>query len=135
MGPIYKILRNGKNDTKSIIKFLGVCKDPRLQRYILQRSPDSVYKAICNAFYNVAQNRDIGLSSRQRRKFSKHRKLIKRLISPEIKLKNKRSALQRGGSLFLGTLLPLVIGTAMSYLGSKFLNNSSDGHVQKTETI
>ena len=123
MGPVYKILRHGKADTKRIVKFLGVCKDPRLQRYILQRCSDSVYKSICNAFYNVAQNRDIRLSKRQLRKFSKHTRLIKKLISPEIKLKNKRAALQRGGSFFLATLLPLVIESAISYLGTKFIKN------------
>ena len=117
MGAINKILRNGKNHTKGIIKFLRVCKHPRPQRDILQRSINSVNQAICNAFSNVAQNRDIRLSSRQRRKFSKHRMFIKRVISPAIKLKNKRAAIQRGGNLFMGTLLEFVIGTAISYLG------------------
>ena len=56
MGPLVKIARTNMSQTKRIVKFIDECYDPRLRRYLLQNSPDSVYKSICNVFYNVAHN-------------------------------------------------------------------------------
>ena len=126
MGPMFKIARPNKLQTKRIVKFIGQCYDPRLQRYLLRTSPDSVYKSICNAFYNVAQNPDIKLPKIHRQKFSKYHKFIAKLIKPSVSIKKKRSANQKGGGFFLAALLPAVISTALSFLGSSFIkkNNS-----------
>lgn len=125
MGPLYRIgNRREVQPDRRTIKFLAVCKDPRVQRMILQSASDSVYKSICNAFFNVAENPDVHLSNQQRRKFTKFRPLIEKLIQPKLKLARKRKIIQRGGGIFLAAILPAVISTALSFLGSAFLNKS-----------
>jgi hypothetical protein len=124
MGPHYKVSSSASsvNSVKPTIKFLATCRDPRLQRMILQSSTDSVYKAICNAFFNVAENPDISLSSRHKRIFKKHRNFIQKIISPKIKLQQKKRLIQRGGHPILAAILPSILSTAIGVLGSAFLN-------------
>ena len=122
MGPVYKIAHGTAiNPTKRTIKYLGVCNDARLQLEILKRAPDPVYKSICNAFFNVAENPDINLSPKQRRVLIHHQPIIRKILAPKVKLRAKRRIIQRGGGFFLATLLPAVISTALSFLGSTFI--------------
>ena len=124
MGPVYKIAgRRGfsPNVTKRTIKFIGVCNDPRVQRELLRSAPDPVYKSICNAFFNVAENPDINLSPKQRKVLSRYQPVIRKILAPKVRRKVKRKIIQRGGGLFLAALLPAVISTALSFLGSAFI--------------
>lgn len=126
MGPLYRIgTRQDVQPDRRTVKFLAVCKDPRVQRMVLQSASDSVYKSICNAFFNVAENPDVHLSIQQRRKFKRFRPLIQKIIEPKLKLKRKRKIIQRGGGIFLAAVLPAVISTALSCFGSAFLNKSN----------
>lgn len=125
MGPLYRIgNRREIQPDRRTVKFLAVCKDPRVQRMVLQSASDSVYKSICNAFFNVAENPDVHLSNQQRKKFKRFRPLIEKIIQPKLKLSSKRRAIQRGGGIFLAAVLPAVISTALSFLGSAFLNKT-----------
>lgn len=125
MSPLYRIARRkdqrNQQDGRTV-KYLAVCKDPRIQRMILQSASDSVYKSICNAFYNVAENPGINLSERQRRNFQKHRRLIEKLIQTKQKIARKRQLVQHGGGIFLAAVLPAVISTALSFLGTSFFS-------------
>ena len=121
MTPMYKIARKGQNPTKRIVKLIGLSSDPRLQHFLLQRSPDSVFKSICNAFYNIAENPDIQIPKGRRIKLAKYNKVIQKLIAKDIPLVRKRRIIQRGGGIFLAAILPAVISTALSYLGSSFI--------------
>lgn len=122
MGPLYRIGNRGDLlPHRRTVKFLAICKDPRVQRMVLQSASDSVYKSICNAFFNVAENPDVHLSNQQRRKFKRFRPLIEKIIQPKLKFNRKRKIIQRGG-IFLATVLPAVISTALSVFGSAFLN-------------
>ena len=124
---MYKIygknISKGNSNTKRVVKFLGICQDPRLQLRILQQAPDSVYKSICNAFYNIAQNPDFQLPIKHRHRFSKYNRIITNIISPQVSIKKKRKIIQRGGFPFLGVILPAVISTALSFIGSKFIKS------------
>ena len=121
MGPHYKV-SSSVNAVKPTIKFLATCRDPRLQRMILQSSSDSVYKAICNAFFNVAENPDISLTPVQKKIFKKHRNFIQKIIEPKIKIQHKKRLLQRGGHPILAAILPAILSSAIGVLGSAFLN-------------
>lgn len=123
MGPIYRPVRlaDVAKGTKRTVKYLAVCHNPRLQREILRAAPDGVYKSICNAFYNVAENPEIALSKKHKQVFTKHHRLVQQIISPQVKLKRKRKIIQRGGGIFLAAILPAVISTALSFLGSTFI--------------
>ena len=83
MGPSYKI-RRPFAQTKTILKYLSIQKDPRLQRNVLLRAPDSVYKSICNAFKNIAENSEVSLPKSHKHRLRKHAKLISKIISPKL---------------------------------------------------
>ena len=123
MAPAYRIGR--KNDThtrtKRTVKYLASCTDPRIQRAILQGASDSVYKSICNAFFNIAENPDINLTKQQRKRFQKFNPVIRKIIATEVPLNLKKKIIQRGGGPFLVALLPAVISAALSLIGSAFI--------------
>ena len=123
MSPVYRIGR--KKDTrvatKRTVKFLATCTDPRIQRAILQGASDSVYKSICNAFFNIAENPDINLTKVQRKDFQRFNSVIRKLIAHQVPLNQKKKIIQRGGGPFLIALLPAVISTALSLIGSAFI--------------
>lgn len=123
MAPAYKVGRkkDTRAATKRTVKYLATCTDPRVQRAILQGASDSVYKSICNAFFNVAENPDINLTTVQRKRFQKYNPVIRKLIAPQVPLNKKRKIIQRGGGPFLIALLPSVISTALSLIGSAFI--------------
>ena len=123
MSPVYRIGR--KKDTRVVtkrtVKFLATCTDPRIQRAILQGASDSVYKSICNAFFNIAENPDINLTTVQRKNFQKFNPVIRKLIAHQVPLNQKKKIIQHGGGPFLIALLPAVISTALSLIGSAFI--------------
>ena len=106
---------------KRTLKYISVCHDPRIQRLILKKAPDSVHKGICNAVLNIAQNSDIQLPISIRKSLKRKRKFISNLVSPKVPIKRKRLLIQQGGGAFLGFLLPAILSTAFSLIGSKFL--------------
>lgn len=120
MGPAYKV-RRPFAQTKTILKYLTIQKDPRLQRTVLQKAPDSVYKSICNAFKNIAENSEVILPKGQKHRLRKHKKLISRIISPNLSIASKRKVIQKGGNPFLVALLPAVISSAITLFGSAFM--------------
>lgn len=122
---LYQISKfKDKPATKRTIKFLASCTDPRVQRVVLSSANDSVFKSICNAFLNLAENPEVHISSKKRKLLAAHNPRIKRLLENKVSLEKKRAIIQRGGSLFLGTILPLAISTALSILGTRFLSRS-----------
>ena len=127
MAPLYRIAKpkktsSSKTSTKRTVKFLAVTNNPRIQRAVLKSASDSVYKSICNAFLNLAQNPEIKISSLQEKDLLKrnHARITK-LISPNISIRAKKSIIQKGGGLFLGAVLPLVLSQAINLLGSAIL--------------
>lgn len=97
---------------KRVVKYLAVCRDPQIQRLVLQRSPDEVIKSISNACLN-AQQGDVHLSAAMKRKLRPHRKLISMMSSRTVPIVKKRRMLttQRGGFVpVLRTLLSSVLG-------------------------
>ena len=113
----------GKSNGKALkrtIKFLSICKNPQIISHIIERSPDSVIKSICNAALNVAQG-DVVLNNRQKKILAGKRRFIEQLISKGDSVKQKRKLIQKGGSI-LGFLIPTILGTVLSSLGSKLFS-------------
>ena len=126
MGPLYRpaLKKDYVNQaTKRTVKYLAVCHNSRIQREVLRAAPDGVYKSICNALFNIAENPDINIPKQHRTNLRKHQTLIKKLIAPKLPLPHKRKIIQRGGGVFLAALLPVVLSTALSYLGSAFIKS------------
>ena len=130
MAPAFRITRQKKQgggplsakSTKRTLKFLALTNNAQVQRIVLSAAHDSGYKSICNAFFNIAENPDIGkLSAKQQRLLKKHHPLIRRLLSPALSLERKRRIIQRGGGVFLASVLPMILSSAISFLGSAFL--------------
>ena len=60
---------------KRTVKFLSVCRDPKVVSSVLRSSPDSVIKTICNAALNVQRGGRVSLGSSEKGEgtFSKSR--------------------------------------------------------------
>ena len=128
--PLYRIGQTRKSvqpNTKRTIKYLASCSDPRIQRLILNSAHDSVYKSICNAFFNVAENPEIKISPKKKNIFKAYNSRIRKLISPKIPIRQKKTLIQKGGAFFLSTIIPLVLKGALSILGSTFLSKLKSG--------
>ena len=128
MGPYYRIAKALQNNkvTKRTIKFLAHPHTQKISKEIIKNSSDPVIKAICNAAFNIQQNPDIQLAPSQKKIFSKHRTHIYKLTNPRIPIARKRKIIQRGGGSFLIAFIPALLSTAISAIGSAFLNSSQN---------
>lgn len=115
----------GKGSNKSLkrtIKYLSVCKNPKIISHIIAKSPDNVIKAICNATLNAAQGQ-VALKKKQKRVLAANRHFIENLCHKGDSVqKKKQLLLQKGGGPVLGILLPTVIGAVLSSLGTKLFS-------------
>ena len=107
-------------DSKSVkraIKFLAVCREPRINQAILKRAPDILLKRICNAALN-AERGDVKFSKRHRKILAKYRNPIGVLTDPQEPIHRKRRIFtQRGGGV-AAVILPLILQGVMQTLGS-----------------
>ncbi len=124
MAPYYKIAKQIPKSavTKRTIKFLAIPHSQKIHKEIVKNASDPIIKAICNAAYNIQQNPDIDLAPSHKRLFARHRKQIYTLTDPKIAISRKRKIIQTGGNPFLIALLPALLSTAISALGSAFIN-------------
>jgi hypothetical protein len=102
---------------KRYIKLLALLKDSNQQRVLLNRAPDSVIKAICDAALNVLQSDSVQIKPKTKRTFVKHRLLFSKLVNKQIPIVNKRKALTQKGGL---AILPVILSTVLGSLGSLF---------------
>ena len=113
---ILEMRKKVPSSTKRAAKFLAICKDHRINRTILQRSPDRLIKNICNAALNVERG-EIPLTNKQKRILAKYRRPISKLTSKNYSIGAKRRTLvQKGG--FLPAVLPIILSTVLGALGS-----------------
>ena len=103
---------------KQHIKFLSVCRDPTTRKTVVQKAPDSVIKAICNASYNVG-NGDIPLTPTQKKKFKSQIQLLTKLNSRDVTVPAKRKILVQKGGI---AILPILLSTVLGSLGSLLFN-------------
>ena len=108
-----------KKPIKQYIKFLSVCTDPATRKTVVQRAPENVIKAICNASVNAC-NGDVRLTPAQKKKFKSQLRLLTHLNSRQLTLPAKRKLLvQKGGIAILPILLSAVLPALGSLLFSK----------------
>ena len=108
---------NKNRNTKRTIKFLSVCRDPKVVNQILRKADKSLVKGICNAAYNVSRG-DIPLTRQRKRHFARYRQVFNKLTSSKIGLHQKRKSIQRGGGL-VSTIVPILLSTVLTALGSR----------------
>ena len=118
---------------KRTVKYLATTRNPRIQQLILRSTPASVIKSICNAALN-AQRGEIRLTPSEKRTLAKHRDLIAALVDEQSSIERKRSKLisstspsalkQKGKGI--GALIPILLSTVLSTLGSTFLSNRNN---------
>ncbi len=129
----------GANLTKRTIKYLATSSgsDPRIQKYILRTAPDSVIKSICNAALNARQG-DIQLAEPLKEQLVRHRPTIEKILSRQISVDEKRKTLlkskSRGGQSGkgIGVILPFLLQTLLSGLGSSFIAGISNTNNNKS---
>ena len=114
-----------KKQVKQTIKFLAVCRNPKITKEILKSSNESVIKGICNACVN-AERGDVNFCPAHKRQLAKHRGEIHRLAERGTSIKAKRKLLvQKGGAAFLPILLSTVLSTVgPAILGALSGNNN-----------
>ena len=110
---------------KRTIKYLAVCqkKHPKEIQAILKHSPDNVVKSICNAAVNAYRG-NLSLSPKARKEFHSKRKVFELLCNKKIPLNVKRRKLvnQKGGAF--PALIPILLSTVLSAVGSAFFSKS-----------
>ena len=116
------VTRSKNRITKRTLKFLAICRNPDIQKRIIKSAPDSIIKGICNAAFNIQQNPDIKLSNKEKLLFRRYKLKIGKLTHPRIPIAKKRRIIQTGGGHFLIALVPALLTTALSTLGSAFIN-------------
>lgn len=114
--------RGNPAERKRTVKYLSVCRDPKVYNSVVKSSPDSVIKSICDAALNVQRGDRISLNKKEKALFRKHHVAIGSLASKKVPLARKRKLLtQEGGAFFI----PALIGAALSGLGSLLFGKSS----------
>ena len=104
---------------KRTIKFLSVAQDPEVVRLVIQRAPDAVVRAICNAALNAREG-DVRIPPHLKHIFAKYHRHIHRLTDRCCPLSQKRRVLvQRGG--FLPIVAPL-LATVIGSIGGEFIS-------------
>ncbi len=122
--------KSNQKAIKRTVKYLATTRNPRIQQLILRTTPVSVIKSICNAALN-AQRGEIKLSSTQKRALTKYRALIETLVDESVPIERKRANLVRSTSPAalkqkgkgIGFLIPILLSTVLSTLGSTFMSN------------
>ncbi len=100
---------------KRTVKFLSVCRDPKVLSSVIRASPDSVIKTICNAALNVQRGGRVSLGNSQKVLFRNHSGRIAKLVSKNLSIAQKRKLLsQKGGAFWI----PALISAALGGLGS-----------------
>ena len=104
---------------KRTIKFLSIAPDSEVVRTVLQKAPDGVIRAICNAALN-ARECDVRIPPRLKYIFAKFHRHIHRLTDRRCPLVEKRRLLvQRGGVL---PIIAPLIATVLGSIGEEFIS-------------
>jgi hypothetical protein len=115
---------------KRTVKYLQVCPNPQLFDAVVHAAPDEVIATICNAAYNVHEG-DVALPEAHKNLFRAYRPVFLELTSPTTSMERKRKVIesQSGGFPFL----PMLIGSALSALGSWLFGGSSPNQQQQQQ--
>jgi len=105
------------SQVKQTIKFLSFCRDPLVQKGIISKASPNILKAICNAAYN-AQSGEVNLTNDQKRILKKHRGLVHKLVDRKLSIDRKRRVLTQSGGSIIAAVLPIILSTVLSSLGS-----------------
>ena len=102
---------------KRTIKYLAVCREPKIIISILNNSPDNVIKSICNAAVNAAKG-SVAFNKKQKRSLSSHRPFIHHLIQKGESVQQKRRLLLSQRENLLADLIPTLLSSVLSSLGT-----------------
>ena len=96
----------------STLKLLRGAKKP-FQKAVLKKSKDDLVKWICDISFNVLKG-TAPISKQIKKRLSRHKSSLRKLIDQKLSLKKKRKVIQSGG--FLSALM----AAAIPILGSLF---------------
>ena len=104
---------------KRYIIFLSISSDTEVVRIVLQKSSDSVIRAICNAALNARVD-DVRIPPHLKHIFAKYHKHIHRLTDRRCRLVKKRRLLvQRGG---VPPIIAPLIAIVLGLIGGEFIS-------------
>ena len=87
---------------------------PKERKALLKACDISRIRSVCECAYNVLRG-NVRLSGEQKRKLSKHKKDLRRLVKRgESWVKKRRYLIQKGGGFLLPLLLSAVLQTVLS---------------------
>ncbi|KAF4523993.1 hypothetical protein B566_EDAN013835 [Ephemera danica] len=88
--------------------------EPKLRKAILQYADKNLVQTICECVLNVLLG-NVQLDESQKKKFSKHKSLLRKIVKKKGNWKIKKKLLQKGGSFLIPLLAP-VLGSLLSNL-------------------
>ena len=105
---------------KKTLKFLSVCQNPRIVSHIISTSPDTLFKSICNAAITAAQG-EVVFKKKAKRVLSANRHFIQNLIKKGDSVKKKKRILCQSGGSIAAAVLPSLLSSVLSSIGTGFI--------------
>lgn len=99
------------------LSFLSKAR-PRMVQSIIKTADKELIHCLCECAHNILKG-NVPLSSDQKSKLKRHKRILRTLEDKQVSLNKKRSKLQTGG--FLPALLAPLIGTVIAPLASGLL--------------
>ena len=87
---------------------------PSIQKAVLKKSKDDLVKCFCDISFNVLKG-TAPISKQHKKRLSRHKSSLRKLIDRKLSLKKKRKVIQSGG--FLSALLAAAIPILGSLIG------------------
>lgn len=104
---------------KRTVKFLTICRNPKVAHEVLRHAPDPVVKALCNISLNAVKG-DVQFTPAQRKLFRKHKPAILALSDRSKSIATKRRVLQQRGA---GIWIPALAGAITALLGNSLVSS------------
>ena len=106
----YKSIRKRKSDLLYVC-----CQSPKYRKELLRHADNEFIKCICQCSKKVL-NGTIPITSKEKRKLRKYKKVLRRLNSAKKSISGKRKVIVQSGGGFLLGLIPAVIGALASLI-------------------
>ncbi|KAF4517303.1 hypothetical protein B566_EDAN008638 [Ephemera danica] len=88
--------------------------EPKLRNAILKFADKNLVQTICECVLNVLLG-NVPLDEEEKKKFRKHKTILRKIVKKKGNWKSKRKILQKGGSFLIPLLVP-VLGSLLSNL-------------------
>ena len=83
--------------------------NPSLRKAVVEKSKDDLIRCLCDVSFNILKGTAL-ISRQHKKRLTKHKSSLRKLIDRKLPLKKKRKIIQSGGflSALIGAAIPLL---------------------------